>query len=111
MQRAADAVSLFASPFSQELSLVGCPVFEAARGEKGEVNVLAPGSAYRLDVLKVLPGLKKLDGVPVTPEEAEAARSRTPGGTAAAPSTAKGGTAGGAGAGLGETTKPKTPAP
>ena len=83
-------------------------MFEAARGEKQDVNVLAPGSEYRLDVLKRLPGLKKLDGVPVTPEEAEQARSRTPGGSAL-PSTAKG-TAGGAGAGLGETQKPKTPA-
>ena len=88
---------------------MGCPVFEAAKGEKAEVNPLASGSAYRLEVLSRLPGLKKLDGGPVTPEEAEAARSRTPGGSATAPSTAKGATAGGAGAGLGETSKPKTP--
>ena len=93
---------------TQELSIIGCPVFEAARGEKGDVDVRAPGSAYRLDVLAKLPFLKKLDGVPVTPEEAEAARNRTPGGSAL-PGTAKG-TAGGQSGGLGETVKPKTPA-
>ena len=48
---------------------------ETARGDKQEVDVRAPGSAYRLDVLAKLPGLKKLDGVPVTPEEADAARA------------------------------------
>lgn len=81
---------------------------ETARGDKQEVDVRAPGSAYRLDVLAKLPGLKKLDGVPVTPEEADAARART---GSAMPGTAKGNTAGGVGTGgLGETMKPKTPA-
>ncbi|CAL8469249.1 g8790 [Coccomyxa elongata] len=35
-----------------------------------------PGSPeYRIEILKRLPGLKKLDGVPVDPEEREAAKA------------------------------------
>jgi hypothetical protein len=70
-------------------------MFEAARGEKGEVNVLAVGSLYRCEVLRRVPALKKLDGVPVDADEVETARNRTPA-TASA----------GLGVGLGETQKP-----
>ena len=33
------------------------------------------GSMWRIEVLKILPGLKKLDGIPVEPEEREAAQA------------------------------------
>ncbi len=89
-------LALFSVSVFQELSLVGTPLYEAARGEKGEVNVLAVGSLYRCEVLRRVPALKKLDGVPVDSDEVETARNRTPA-TASA----------GLGVGLGETTKPK----
>jgi dynein light chain 1 len=82
-------------PSLEELSLVGCPLFEAARGDKGENNPLQPGCAYRLEVLRRVQSLRKLDGVPVDAEEMEAARNKTPG-TASA----------GMPSGLGETSKP-----
>ncbi|KAK9908456.1 hypothetical protein WJX75_008207 [Coccomyxa subellipsoidea] len=55
---------LAASAHLEDLLLLGNPLNPA------------PGSPeYRMEVLKRLPGLKKLDGVPVDPEERESAKA------------------------------------
>ena len=54
----------------QELQLVGNPVYEMARAE---CNPSDRGSPYRVEVLRRVPKLKKLDGIPVEAEEREAA--------------------------------------
>ena len=56
-------------PHLEDLLLVGNPVYNTY----ADPQVL--GSPWRVDVLKILPGLKKLDGVPVEAEEREAAQA------------------------------------
>ena len=81
---------------------MGCPLFEAAKGEKGDPAApLVPGNPYRLDVLIRVPNLKKLDGVPVDAEERDAARAKAAATSSGLGSTMK--------SGLGDTLKPKTP--
>lgn len=77
----------------EELSLLGNPVHEVARAE-GPPTAL--GCTYRLEVLRRAPGLKKLDGVAVEPEEREAARAGG-GARTANPAPSRGGDGGGAG--------------
>jgi hypothetical protein len=102
----------------EELSLVGNPLQEAAAKAEGPTSAL--GCAYRLEVLRRLPNLRKLDGVTVDTDEKEAAAqkrmesskgaagllgTRTMNSTLGAPGTAPG-TAGSAGRGLGATAPP-----
>lgn len=54
----------------EELQLIGNPVFEAAKGECVPTD---KGSTYRIEVLRRVPKLKKLDGIPVEAEERDAA--------------------------------------
>ena len=58
-------------PHLEELLLVGNPVYNTYTDPQ------TLGSQWRIDVLKILPKLKKLDGVPVEPEEREAAQAAT----------------------------------
>lgn len=69
-------------PSVEEISLVGNPVWEAARQAEGLPTAL--GCAYRVDILRRLPNLKKIDGVTVDPDERDAAaRKGAPGGLGA----------------------------
>jgi len=64
----------------QELSLFGNPLQEAAAKADGPTSAI--GCSYRLEVLRRLPGLKKLDGVAIDADEREAAAAAgRPGGT------------------------------
>ena len=56
----------------EELLLVGNPIFTEAEEPNAE------GSDYRLMVLKRVPQLMKLDGIPVTSEEREKAATFEP---------------------------------
>lgn len=56
-------------PHLEELLLRGNPVYNAYS------DAQSVGSSWRIDVLKILPALKKLDGVPVEAEEREAAQT------------------------------------
>ena len=56
-------------PHLEELLLVGNPVYNSYSDPQ------VVGSSWRIDVLKILPALKKLDGVPVEAEEREAAQA------------------------------------
>ncbi len=95
----------------QELSLVGNPLHDAA---KADGPPAALGSTYRIEILRKLPNLKKIDGVTVDPDERDTARNKTAGGggtkpftPGTAPNTAAPGTAKSAGGGgLGDTQPP-----
>jgi len=87
----------------EELSLFGNPLFDASKAEGA--NPATVGSPYRVEILKRLPALKKIDGVIVDPDEREAARLGSAGRSAgsstkafvqgSAPSTAQGKSGGG----------------
>jgi dynein light chain 1, axonemal len=59
-------------PSVEEISLVGNPLWEVAKAAEGSPSAL--GCAYRIDILRRLPNLKKLDGVTVDMDERAAAR-------------------------------------
>mmetsp|Transcript_30936 Transcript_30936/g.100749 ORF Transcript_30936/g.100749 Transcript_30936/m.100749 type:complete len:204 (+) Transcript_30936:76-687(+) len=62
---------LSANEALEELQLRGNPVYEAAK--EGGATPDSIGSAYRIEVLKRLPNLKKLDGIPIDADERDAA--------------------------------------
>lgn len=59
-------------PSVEEISLVGNPLWEVAKAAEGSPSAL--GCAYRIDILRRLPNLKKLDGITVDMDERAAAR-------------------------------------
>ena len=54
----------------EELLLVGNPLFDQYKADSNPMQTLSP---YRIEVIKRVKSLKKLDGVPIEPEEKEAA--------------------------------------
>ncbi|KAK3233616.1 hypothetical protein CYMTET_56100 [Cymbomonas tetramitiformis] len=56
----------------EEVLFVGCPIFEGFRDGTAPTTT---GHPWRIEVLKRLPNLKKLDGVPVEMEEKEQAQA------------------------------------
>ena len=79
----------------EDISLVGNPLWDAAKAD-GLPSAL--GSTYRIEILRRLPNLKKIDGVTVDPDERDAAAKRGLGQTVALGAT-MGGSA------LGQTTR------
>lgn len=67
-------------PTLEELSLQGNPLYESAKADGPPAAI---GSTYRCEVLRHVPGLKKLDGVAVDPEERDQARLHSSGGLGA----------------------------
>jgi dynein light chain 1 len=65
----------------EDISLVGNPVWEAAKLDGGVPSAI--GSTYRIEILRRLPHLKKIDGVTVDPDERDAAAKRGLGQTVA----------------------------
>jgi len=76
-------------------------VQEAAAKSDGPTGAI--GCAYRLDVLRRLPGLRKLDGIAIDPDEREAARAGKTGSLGGTGNKTLGATAGAAGSTLGQT--------
>lgn len=91
----------------EDISLVGNPLWEAA---KADGPPSAVGSTYRIEILRRLPNLKKIDGVTVDPDERDAAAKRGLGATVALGATmALGQTTHSAGSDGQEGGKPPTP--